>query len=98
LIYGTEKTLTDNADKLDEATKSAVEKAIAEAKEVKDGDDFDLITEKKEALSQASMKVGQAIYGQQQGRASEEEPKSDDTVDADFTEKKDEQKDDKDKK
>jgi hypothetical protein len=37
------------------------------------------------------MKIGQAIYGQQQGGASkEEEPKSDDTVDADFTEKKDE--------
>jgi molecular chaperone DnaK len=91
LIYGTEKTLTDNGDKLDDATKSEVEKAIAEAKEVKDGDDFDLINKKKEALSQASMKIGQAIYGQQQGGASkEEEPKSDDTVDADFTEKKDE--------
>jgi molecular chaperone DnaK len=97
LIYGTEKTLTDNGDKLDDATKSEVEKAIAEAKEVKDGDDFDLINKKKEALSQASMKIGQAIYGQQQGGASkEEEPKSDDTVDADFTEKKDE--DDKKKK
>jgi molecular chaperone DnaK len=97
LIYGTEKTLTDNGDKLDDATKSEVEKAIAEAKEVKDGDDFDLINKKKEALSQASMKIGQAIYGQQQGGASkEEEPKSDDTVDADFTEKKDE--DDKEKK
>ena len=97
MIYGTEKTLRDNGDKIDDATKSEVEKAIAEAKEVKDGDDFDLINEKKEALSQASMKIGQAIYGQQQGGASEEEePKSDDTVDADFTEKKDE--DDKDKK
>lgn len=95
MIYGTEKTLADNGDKLDDATKSEVEKAIAEAKEVKDGEDFDLINEKKEALSQASMKVGQAIYGQQQAGGAEE-TKDDDTVDADFTEKKDD--DDKEKK
>ena len=94
MIYGTEKTLVDNGDKLDDATKSEVEKAIAEAKEVKDSDDFDLINKKKDALSQASMKIGQAIYGQQQAGGAEEEKKDDDTVDADFTEKKD----DKDKK
>lgn len=98
MIYGTEKTLVDNGDKIDENTKTEVEKAIAEAKEVKDSDDFDLINQKKEALSQASMKVGQAIYSQQQGAGggAEEEKKDDDTVDADFTEKKDD--DDKDKK
>jgi molecular chaperone DnaK len=38
LIYNTEKSLTDNADKIDADTKAEVEKAIAEAKEVKDGD------------------------------------------------------------
>lgn len=96
MIYGTEKTLVDNGDKLDDATKSEVEKAIADAKEVKDSDDFDLINQKKEALSQASMKVGQAIYGQQQAGGAEEEKKDDDTVDADYTEKKDD--DDKEKK
>jgi len=96
MIYGTEKTLVDNGDKLDDATKSEVEKAIADAKEVKDSDDFDLINQKKEALSQASMKVGQAIYGQQQAGGAEEEKKDDDTVDADFTEKKDDE--DKEKK
>eukprot|EP00548_Thalassiothrix_antarctica_P004692 CAMPEP_0194144892 /NCGR_PEP_ID=MMETSP0152-20130528/13872_1 /TAXON_ID=1049557 /ORGANISM="Thalassiothrix antarctica, Strain L6-D1" /LENGTH=678 /DNA_ID=CAMNT_0038844909 /DNA_START=22 /DNA_END=2058 /DNA_ORIENTATION=- len=105
LIYSTEKSLTDNAEKLDEVTKSEVEKAIAEAKEVKDGEDVDLIMEKKEALTQASHKIGQAIYGQQQGEGEgEEEEKKDDekTVDADFTEKSEksdnEEKDDKEKK
>lgn len=97
MIYSTEKTLTDNGDKLDDATKSEVEKAVAEAKEVKDGEDFDLINEKKEALSQATMKIGQAIYGQQQAEGgAEEETKDGDTVDADFTEKKDD--DDREKK
>jgi molecular chaperone DnaK len=99
MIYSTEKSLVDNGDKLDDATKQEVEKAVADAKEVKDSDDFDEITAKKEALSKATMKIGQAIYSQQQakeGEGGEGEKKDDDTVDADFTEKKDE--DDKDKK
>mmetsp|Transcript_32710 Transcript_32710/g.49293 ORF Transcript_32710/g.49293 Transcript_32710/m.49293 type:complete len:680 (+) Transcript_32710:70-2109(+) len=106
LIYSTEKSLTDNAEKLDADVKAEVEKAIAEAKEVKDGDDVDAIVEKKDALSQASLKIGQAIYGQQQGADGGEEHKQDEnTVDADFTEKTEEKKegegedkDDKDKK
>merc|ERR1711997_595404 len=83
LIYSTEKSLTDNAEKLDDDVKTEVEKAIAEAKEVKDGEDVDLIMEKKEALSQASLKIGQAIYGQQQqGEEGGEDGKDDNTVDA----------------
>ena len=62
LIYSTEKSLTDNGDKLDSETKSAVEKAVAEAKQAKDSDDLELITSKKDALSQGSMKIGQAMY------------------------------------
>merc|ERR1712151_95455 len=89
LIYSTEKSLTEHADKLDEATKSEIDKAIAEAKEVKDGDDFEAITAKKDALSQASLKIGQAVYSQQSSSSSEEEKKDDNTVDADFKEKKD---------
>ena len=90
LIYSTEKSLTDNASKLDAETKSEVEKAIAEAKEVKDKDDLDAIVAKKDALSQASMRIGQALYNKQ--NAEENEKKDDNTVDADFTEKKDEEK------
>lgn len=86
LIYSTEKSLTDNADKLDDETKAEVEKAIAEAKEVKDGDDGDAIIEKKDALNAASMKIGQAMYGSGDS-AQAEEAKDDNTVDADFKEK-----------
>jgi len=97
LIYSTEKSLTDNADKLDDETKAEIEKAIAEAKEVKDGDDLDAINAKKEALNQASLKIGQAVYGQQQAQEAEEEKKEEDdnTVDADFTEKSEENKEEK---
>lgn len=96
LIYSTEKSLTDNGDKLDEDTKTEINKAIAEAKEVKDGDDLEAINGKKDALNQAALKIGQAIYSQQGG---EEEKKEDDnTVDADFTEKKEEEKKDEESK
>lgn len=101
LIYSTEKSVTDNADKLDADTKSEIEKAIAEAKEVKDGEDLEAINAKKDALSQASLKIGQAIYSQQSG---EEKKEDDGTVDAEYTEKKegeekkDEEKKDDDKK
>lgn len=96
LIYSTEKSMLDNADKIDEETKTLVNAAIAEAKAVKDGDDGDLIIQKKDALSQASLKIGQAIYGQQQNQQAsgdDSTKKSDDadkdTVDADYKEKKD---------
>lgn len=95
LIYSTDKSLKEHADKLDDETKKEVEKAIEEARLVKDSDDLEELKAKTEALNQASMKIGQAIYGQQQGGdagAAEEEKKDDTTVDADFEEKKEEKK------
>merc|ERR1712194_337505 len=93
LIYSTEKSLLDNGDKLDEEIKKDIEKAIAEAKEVKDGEDLEIISTKKEALSQASMKIGEAIYKAQQSSTDDqtkvkEEGADDDAQDAEFTEKK----------
>jgi len=88
LIYSTEKSLTEHAEKLDEETKAEIDKAIAEAKEVKDGDDLEAIVEKKNALSQASLKIGQAVYSQSSGSDDSSDKKEDDTtVDADFKEK-----------
>jgi len=94
LIYSTEKTLADNGDKVDAETKSTVEKAVAEAKQAKDTDDLELLKSKKDALSQASLKIGQAIYGRQ-SQGGDAGAKDDSTVDADFKEKKDEEKKDK---
>lgn len=96
LIYSTEKSLTDNGDKLDAETKKEVEKAVADAKAAKDGDDLDVINSTKEALSQASMKIGQAMYSQ--SKESGDDKKDDNTVDADFKEKTDDDKRDEEKK
>merc|ERR1712194_19128 len=102
LIYTTEKSVTDNGNKIDAETKAEVEKAIAEAKEVKDGEDLDAINAKKEALNQASMKIGQAMYASktEEGNAAEGDAAKGDenTQDAEFTEKKDDDKKDDDKK
>mmetsp|Transcript_18909 Transcript_18909/g.33317 ORF Transcript_18909/g.33317 Transcript_18909/m.33317 type:complete len:686 (-) Transcript_18909:72-2129(-) len=100
LIYSTEKSLADNGDKLDGDTKIEVEKAIAAAKEAKEGDDLDKITSSKEALSQASMKIGQAMYSQQQGEGSggDNEKEDNNTHDAEFKEKSDDKKDNGEKK
>merc|ERR1712157_443270 len=84
LIYSTEKSLKENEDKLDEETKQEVRKALEDARAVKDGDDLDELKTRTEALSKASMKVGQAIYGQQkQGgdSAADAEEKKDDKKD-----------------
>ncbi len=98
LSYSTQKSLDEHGDKLDAEVKAEIEKAIADAKEVKDEDDLETIKAKVEALNQASLKIGQAIYGQQQQEGGdappgEEEKKDDDnTVDAEFKEKDDKEK------
>lgn len=92
LIYSTEKSLIDNADKLDEETKKEIQTAVSEAKAVKDGENLEEITAKKDALSKASLKIGQAVYGQKKEGGDDTEEKKDDTVDADFNEKDDKDK------
>merc|ERR1712038_1677501 len=93
LSYSTQKSLDEHGDKLDAEVKAEIEKAIADEKDVKDDDSLETIKAKVEALNQASLKIGQAIYGQQGGDAegaegAGDEKKDDDkTVDADFTEK-----------
>ena len=90
LTYSTKKSLEEHGDKLDDETKAAVDKAISEANEVKESEDLDELKAKVEALNQASSKIGQAIYGKQEtsGEGEEEKKEDDNTVDADFKEKK----------
>lgn len=96
LIYGTEKSLKEHVDKIDDLTKKEVEKAIEEARLVKDGYNLEELKAKTAALSESSMKLGQAIYGQQEQHDPEESSdnkQNEKTVDADFEEKKDEKGD-----
>ncbi len=98
LIHSTEKSLEEHADKVSAEDKSAIDAAMAELKTALEGDDGEEITAKSQALAEASMKMGQAIYEAQQ---SEEEASAaadaaahaaadENVVDADFEEIDDE--------
>src|SRR5579872_1274769 len=65
LVHASEKTLKENADKIPADAKQAVESAIADLKGVLSGEDIGQIRAKSEALAQASMKLGEALYKQQ---------------------------------
>jgi molecular chaperone DnaK len=89
LIHTTERQLAEHADKVDDALKSEIEAALAEAKAAVEGGEPDTMTEKAQALAQVSMKLGQAIYEKEQANAASpgaDAPKEDDVVDAEFSE------------
>jgi molecular chaperone DnaK len=93
LVHATEKQLAEHGDKIDAATKSAVEEAIAATKTALEGGDADDINAKAQALTEAAMKMGQQIYEQQQAAGPEAgadaaaEPEADEeVVDAEFSE------------
>ncbi len=69
LIYGTEKSLKDNGDKVDAETKTNIETALAEVKKAVEGDDIEVINKAVEVLSQASHKLAEAMYADAQAAA-----------------------------
>jgi molecular chaperone DnaK len=62
LIHAAEKSMSEGGDKVPEADKAAVEEAVAALKTAAEGEDTDDIRAKSEALAQASMKLGEALY------------------------------------
>jgi molecular chaperone DnaK len=98
LVHSTEKALSEHGSKVSDADRSAIENAIADLKEALKGDDADAIQQKSNTLAQASMKLGEAMYKQQQeaqsapGGGETSGEKKEDVVDAEFTEVDDDKK------
>ena len=69
LAHSTQKTLADLGDKVSDADRSTIEAAVAELKTALEGDDPDAIRAGTEALAQASMKLGEAMYQSPDGDA-----------------------------
>ena len=95
LIHSTEKSLGEFGDKVSADEKSAIERAVDDLKAVKDGEDLEAITSKTQALSQAAMKLGEAMYQAQQGQGAggDASPAADEgVVDAEFEEVNDDKK------
>jgi molecular chaperone DnaK len=106
LIHTTERQLADHGDKVDASVKTEIETALSEAKSAVESGDADQMTEKTNALAQAAMKLGEAMYKAQQaeteaaagadtgasGPEAEEPASEEDVVDAEFSEVDDENK------
>ena len=67
LIYTAEKSLRDHGDKVDEATKNAIEEKITALKGVKDAEDKASIEAKTQELSQELQKIGELMQKAAQG-------------------------------
>ncbi|HET9935535.1 MAG TPA: molecular chaperone DnaK [Methyloceanibacter sp.] len=96
LIHSTERMLKDFGDKVAAGDKAAVEAAAADLKTAIQGEDKDAIKQKVDALAQASMKLGEAMYQASQGAQAAGGPSDsagagpdDKVVDVDFEEVKD---------
>lgn len=100
LIHSTEKMLKDNGDKVAAADKEAIEAAVKDLKDVLESNDAELIKSKTDALTQVTMKVGEAMYKQAGAEqpagdtagasagAEQAKPADEGVVDADFEEVK----------
>jgi molecular chaperone DnaK len=74
LVHATEKTLRENGDKVGAAERADVETALTEARGAMEGQDADAIRAANEKLSQAAMKMGEALYKAQQAQAEQAQP------------------------
>ncbi len=101
LIHTSEQQLREHGDKVDASVKAEIETALAEAKTAVESGDPDQMTQKTQALAQAAMKLGEAMYKAQQeqtataGEAGAEGTSAqpdDEVVDAEFSEVDDENK------
>ena len=100
MIYTSEKTLEELADKVDAEKKSKIEDLVKELRELISGDDIEAIKTKTDELTKIVQEIGAAIYqeaqqaqAQQEAQNGAEEPKDDkkdddETIDADYEVKK----------
>ena len=103
LIHSTDKNLKEHGSKISDVEKKAIEDSTTALKEALKNEDIEDIKKKTEALVQASMKLGEAIYKSQQNTKPDsgkddddkdnKDKKDDNVVDADFEEVKEENKD-----
>ncbi len=99
LVHATEKSLRELGDKVSGEERAKIESALADAKEAIKGDNKAVIETKLKALGEASAGMAQRLYAnQQQGAPSGEQPAggggSENVVDAEFEEVKDDKRKD----
>ena len=90
VLASVENSMKEHGDKLTEDERAKITQSMDQLKESVKSNDIETIKAKTKELSEASMKLGEAVYKAQQANqnTATEEPKSQ-TVDAEFTEVKD---------
>jgi len=99
MIHATKKSMEDMGDKLEDGEKSSIEAAIKDLEESLKGDDKDDIEAKTKTLTDASAKMAERMYANQEGapegagaEGAAENTADDDVVDAEFEEVDDSKK------
>ena len=98
LIHSTQKSIEEHGDKVDPTTIEAIELSIKALQEAIPSDDADKIRARSQDVTEASMKLGEAIYKAEaeNNAESDTDPSSessdDDVFDADFEDLSDEKK------
>jgi molecular chaperone DnaK len=100
LVHDAEKSLKEYGDKVSAADKSAIEAAVASLRTALQGEDVEAVKARIGELTQAQMKLGEAMYKAQQaagagpadGAPHGEAENKDDVIDAEFKEVDDDKK------
>ncbi len=69
MVHSVKKSLAEHGDKLDEAEKTAIETALKDVEDVLQSDDKETIEAKTNALMEASQKLGEKVYAEEQAKA-----------------------------
>jgi molecular chaperone DnaK len=87
VLHSVKKSLAEHGDKIDADEKAKIEEAIKDLEAIaKDGDDKEVIEAKTNALMEASQKLGEKVYAEQQAQANTEsaqQPEGEKTVEGD---------------
>ena len=83
LVFRTEKLISENADKIDDATKAPVEEAIAEVKTALEGTDDDAVKSALDKLNTTAAQLGQSMYAAAQASQQGSTDGTSDGADAD---------------
>ncbi|MFD0913536.1 molecular chaperone DnaK [Methylophilus luteus] len=86
VLHSVKKSLAEHGDKIDADEKAKIEDAIKDLEAIaKDGDDKEAIEAKTNALMEASQKLGEKVYAEQQAQANTEgaQPQDEKTVEGD---------------
>ena len=104
IIHTTEKNLKEHGSKISDSDKKAIETGISDLRNALKGTNTEEVKKKTQALVQSSMKLGEAIYKNQQKDSGKKdtqqnqssksnEQNKENVVDADFEEVKEDKKD-----